>query len=170
MNVETLDWNFPGSLRALAAQIPLKTYPIYSGHITETEALQKQLPWQCGISLGEEPLLLCPLRSALVWGCREGSSHLSKVTGDFLSALLDSAGCMQGYCAPCKSGCSCSHSLPFRQLNRSVCSEKDGSYPFKASWANRPDKYENISLKRTAFILQLTLTNVPSKQLSGKRT
>jgi len=50
-----------------------------------------------------------------------------------------------------------------------VCGEEDAIYPFKASWANRQDKYENISLERTAFILQLTLTNVPSKQLSRKR-
>lgn len=39
VNVKTSDWNFPGSLSALAAQIPLKTYHIHSGQITETADL-----------------------------------------------------------------------------------------------------------------------------------
>lgn len=121
VNVKTLDWNFPGSLRALAAQIPLQTYPVYSGQITETSSVKTAalamwtIPWRYAFEL----------RSALVWGCREGNSHLSKVTGDFLCALLDSAGQYRDIATPCKSGCSCSHRLPFRQLGRSVCSEKD---------------------------------------------
>lgn len=55
-----------------------------------------------------------------------------------------------------------------RQLSINLCSEKDLIYLFKASRASRQEKYENISLKRTAFTLLLTFTNVPFKVIKQK--
>lgn len=73
---------------------------------------------------------------------------------------------LQGYCPPGRAVCSCSPSSPFQQSGRS---ERHVVHPFKSSWANRRHKHETISLKTIALALQLTLTHVPPKQLSGER-
>lgn len=48
------------------------------------------IPWRGAVELG----------SAAEWGCREGSSLLSKVTGDFWCVLPNRAGCWRDLALP----------------------------------------------------------------------
>lgn len=99
------------------------------------------------------------------------AGHFTPLQSDWRFFMCPSQQCtmLEGCCPPCRAGGSCSPSLPFQQLGRSGYRERNVACPFKASWANRQDKYENISLKITALTLQLTLTHVTPKQLSEER-
>lgn len=119
VNAETLDWNAPGSLRALTARVPLQTSPAHSGCATEGEALQKELSWpreqRSERSLWAE--------ESLGMGLRGGSTHLSEAAGASVPARLGSGGWKRGCCPPCGAASSCSQAPP-RQLGTRMCSEK----------------------------------------------